>query len=262
MTADNTVRTVDKALDILFAFESAHQSQGMTVRDLEAALGQPKSSLYRLLSALERRGLVEHRDDRYFLGLRLYELGSLVVRCVNLVDAARPVMTALARAVDETAVFSVYEGGETVYLERVESPNPFKMVPKWGVRMPAYCVGTGKVLLAWQSQAEIERVLAAGLHPYTARTITDPRRMREELQQIRTHGYGIHDEECHEGVYSVAAPIRDHTGTVIAAIGVSGLTIHVMRDRERFIHEALQAARDISGRLGWRDGVHQARVEG
>jgi|DewCreStandDraft_1066081.scaffolds.fasta_scaffold02135_8 DNA-binding IclR family transcriptional regulator len=225
------------------------------VREMSRRLALAKSSVHRMACELARAEFLEQDPvtRRYRLGLRLLELGGLVQARNELTVVAEPVLKALMRTSGETTHLSVLDGLEIVYVARIESNQSIRMFSRVGQRGPLYCTGSGKVVLAHQDPAFIDRVVAHGLHPYTPRTITDPAALREHLRQVRTQGYAVNEEERELGVSSLAAPIHDAAGTVTAAISIAGPAQRLTRERMRaLIDPLIRGAEHVSRQLGWR----------
>jgi DNA-binding IclR family transcriptional regulator len=246
--------SVRNAARVLCAFTPSDRDLG--VSELAARLGLAKSTVHRLLSTLALEGLIEKdaASGRYRLGLRLYELGSIVGDHLDLHEVVAGPIDELRNATGETVHVAILDGPEVVYIARRESPHTLRLFGRVGHRNHAHCTSTGKVLLAHLSAGERDAVLAGFDFPaHTRFTITDRDRLETELEAIRTRGWGTNVNESELGVNSVAAPIRDAGGRVVAAISVAGpgprFTPEVMR---RVANEVVRAAETISGRLGWR----------
>jgi DNA-binding IclR family transcriptional regulator len=249
-TASYAVPAVDGAISIL---ETLGASQPMSLTELSKALGLGKSSVYRLLVTLVRRGYVDRdpQSDRYQLTYRLFALGSKTAERLGLRDVAQPTMHRLASRTGETVNLGVLDGFRTVSLYLVESAHPLRIHMRIG-GVSAHATSTGKILLAALSPEELARRLAGHrLTSLTARTVKRRAALQVELRQIRQQGYAIDDEECSLGLRCVGAPIRDHRGTVVAALSMvapchrlppAGLPNAIAMVRE--------AAQEISGRLG------------
>ena len=165
--------------------------------------------------------------------------------------AAQPVLEHLAAQSRETVNLAVLDGDEAVNVEQIDGPHLVRDNNWIGRRTPLHCVANGKVLVAWQSPANLERVLSQPLVRFTSRTITDPRLLREELARVRTHGYATALGEIEDGLNAVAAPVRAASGEIVAAISVSGPAYRVTADRIAELGAlTLRAAEAISAR--WR----------
>jgi IclR family KDG regulon transcriptional repressor len=226
----------------------------LTLRDIAAELGVAKSTAHRLLATLYRGGLVERSPDggRYRLGLRLYELGMLAVQHLELREQALMHLDDLRNTTGETAHLAVRDGAEVVYIERRESHHSLRLFSHIGHRMPVHSTSTGKAILAFEPAEVVEAILAAGLPRLTANTIVDADRFRRELEGVRRAGYALNVEESEPHASSVAAPIRDYTGQVIAAVSVAGPSQRLTPAALKSVAKLVRSCADtISARMGY-----------
>jgi DNA-binding IclR family transcriptional regulator len=165
----------------------------------------------------------------------------------------------LAARTHETVHLSIFDGADAVYIDKIDGVHPVRAYSRVGGRAPAHCVATGKALLAHQPSEVIANV-AAHLERFTPHTITKPEVLYEELKRIRRDGYAINRGQWREGVGGAAAPIRDGSGAVVAAVGISGptdrLRLKVLRD---FVPFVIAAAEKISRGLGYAPLPHAAK---
>lgn len=184
----------------------------------------PKSTAARLLASLAREGVVEQvpGDTRYRLGGRLATLAAGVLPTRSLARLARPSLVELSAAVDEAAGLSVPDGDLVHYVEQVDAPNPVSVRDWTGSRLPMHAVSSGQVLLAFRPAAALERYLQHPLERFTEVTLVDPDALRERLREVRRDGYAWAREEFDRGISSVAAPIADASGEVVAAVHLHG----------------------------------------
>jgi len=184
----------------------------------------PKSTAARLLASLAREGVVEQvpGDTRYRLGGRLATLAAGVLPTRSLARLARPTLTELAASVGEAAGLSVPEGDLVHYIEQVDTPNPVSVRDWTGSRIPMHAVSSGQVLLAFRPAAAVERYLEGPLERFTDRTLVEPDALRDRLREVRRDGFAWAREEFDRGISSVAAPIADASGEVVAAVHLHG----------------------------------------
>lgn len=248
-----TVTSVQKAARVLCAFTREEREFG--VRELARRLGLGKSATHRLLATLAAEHLVE-RDrttGRYRLGIKIYELGTLVPTHRGLHEAAAVCIDELHGRTRETVQVGVLDGAEVVYIERREGIRTLSTFDRFGHRNHAHCTASGKVLLAALPQCELERVLAGDLPARTPYSITDPVVLLEQLERARRLGYAENVRESDPEIASVAAPIRGPLGAVVAAISVAGPVSTVTGvTRRRYLAAAVDTANRISERLGYR----------
>lgn len=244
--------TVLKAIDVLEALARAEGSRGVT--EIAKEVGLTKSNVHRLLKTLESRGLVAQsaEDNRYALALRLWELGLTVIDRLDVKRVAGPYLRELGERTRETVHLSMLNDGDVVYVDKIDSPEPVRAYSRIGGRAPAYCVATGKALLAYAPD-ELVHAVARTLFPHTERTVRTEAQLRHELELVRARGYAINHGEWRESVWGLAAPIRQAPGRVVAAVGISG---PALRLKPRRIKECtpivVATANAISARLGYR----------
>jgi IclR family acetate operon transcriptional repressor len=184
----------------------------------------PKSTAARLLASLAREGVVEQvpGDTRYRLGGRLTTLAAGVLPTRSLARLARPSLVELTTGVGEAAGLSVPDGDLVHYIEQVDSPNPVSVRDWTGSRLAMHAVSSGQVLLAFRQPSAIHRYLERPLERFTARTLTEPGALLERLGAVRRDGFAWTREEFDHGINSVAAPIADASGEVVAAVHLHG----------------------------------------
>jgi IclR family KDG regulon transcriptional repressor len=210
-----------KTIDILDCFNL--QSPLLGITEISRRLNLPKSTTQRIVNNLRYHGLIEQDQatGKYRLGVRLFELGIRALRHMELPRRAEPHLHALTERTGETSTLAVLDHFEALYVGRAESSRMIR-ASSIGSRMPLHCTAIGKVLLSSLSEAEIERFfLEKELPPRTAKTATDPDVLRSHLQQVRTQGYAFDVDEFEEGLICIAAPVRNHSSQIIAAVGIA-----------------------------------------
>ena len=246
------IQAIERAVSILNAFSPEDPELGVT--ELAERLGLHKSTVHRFMVNLDAAGLVERnpRTGRYRLGLRIFELGGLVMQQMNLWDEALPFLEGLVHDTGETGHLAVLDGGEAIYIERVEARRALRVPSAIGRGYPAHATNLGKVLLADLPRERVEEIVAErGLAAYTPNTITDLAQLEGELDRIRALGYAVDNEEYDEGLRCIGAPVRDHSGHVVAALGIGGPVTRITPDRVDELAElVMTAARGLSRRLG------------
>jgi len=245
-------KTFLKGLVLLETLARSEQACGVT--ELARELQLTKSNVHRLLQGLVHQGFARNVADsgRYELTMKLWELGSHVFGRLDVRHVADPFMKALAAETSETVHLSTLEGIEVLYLAKIDSPQPVRAYTVVGGRAPAQCVATGKAQLAWSDPETIELTRSA-MSAYTSKSITQPEQLDSELERVRRQGFAINIGEWREQVCGVAAPIRDGSGKIIAALGVSG---PADRLKPRMMHNLaptiVTACDKISSLLGYR----------
>jgi DNA-binding IclR family transcriptional regulator len=248
------VQAVDRAVAIL---ELLSDRPAAGVTEIAQAIGVHKSTAFRLLASLEAGDLVEQAAHRgsYSLGFGLVRLATAVSEGLELTRQARPACEALAAQVGETVNVAVLRGGEVVNLEQAQGPTTITTVSWVGRLTPPHATSAGKVLLAALTPEELEGFLAEELPRFTSGTVTEPDVLRQELARASDLGYAVTVEELEPGLNAIAAPVRDRTGQVVAAISVSAPAFRFGPERIAEIAPAVVAAgADLSRRLGY--GVH------
>lgn len=220
--ARRTLQSVDKALALLWAFEGASGELG--VGELARTTGLGASTVSRLLSSLVAGELVTYNaaNGRYSLGFGLVRLAALVTGRLDLSAAARPHLHALVESLNETASLSVFGGEQALTIDFVPSARAVVSMVRLGRPSLVHCTSVGKLLLAYQPQSVLERLLAAPLPRFTPRTIVDAEALRAELAQIRAQGYALAEEEREAELNAIAAPVYAARGHVVAALGIQG----------------------------------------
>ena len=241
---------VSRALVVLE--EVAGAGTELTFTDLCERTDTPKATMHRLLSTLLAKGYVAQASNgRYSAGLRCFELGSLWAQKLDIRAVAAPFLLRLNEASRETVHLAVYEHGDVVYIDRLESPQQVIAKSHVGRRCPAICVATGRVLLAYSDFEEIDRVLGDPLPAFTEHSLVDPRVAEATLAQVRADGYAINRCSYRDDVSGIAAPVRDHTGRVVAAAGLCLPDHRFTAERVPDLRDLLlQTTADISLALG------------
>lgn len=252
--AARLLSSVRSASRLLCTFTATDRELG--VSELARRLGLSKGAVHRLLTTLAADGLIERnpRTGRYRLGIRMYELGTVVSSHYELHEAVAMYIDDLRLKTGETVQVGILDGHEVVYIERRESRRTLRNMVRLGHRNAAHITSCGKVLLAFLPEVELERILAGwSLDACTSNSITDPDRLRAELRLVRGRGYAENVAEASTEMASVAAPIHDDGGIVVAAMSVAGpITRMTESSRRRYATAVLDTTARISERLGYR----------
>lgn len=245
--------TVAKTLRVLEAFSYAQPVLG--VSELARKLGMGKSSVHRALSTLHEHGyVIKTPDDRYRLGLKLHEMGQLVVSGLRLHEVAHDPLDRLRRDTNESVHLAVLDGVDVVYIDRLETAAQMRMFSRVGRRMPAHVTSSGKCLLAFGSAESVEAVVAHGLARMAPRSITTPAMFRDVLTQVRADGYAVSVEESEKGVASVGAPVFGRDGSCIAAVSLVGPVLTLGDDQlRRYVRMVRRCSIEISEAMGFVD---------
>jgi DNA-binding IclR family transcriptional regulator len=247
------IRALDRGLDILEAFTLSRPD--LTIGEIGEQAHLPKPTVVRLLSVLAERGYVERVPgaERYRLGVRTLEVGSVFLQSTSLEAEARPIMRHLADETRQTANLGILDHEQVVHIEVVAPDRPVRFWASIGKREDAYVSGLGKVLLSTLPRKTLDAYVAKDRPALTAHTITGGEPLRAELERVQAQGYAIDHEESNPGVVCVAAPIRDGNGRITAAVSISGSKAEFTADGqiEAHIARVQSAADNISARLGW-----------
>jgi DNA-binding IclR family transcriptional regulator len=208
-----------KVLSVLDAFSAT--APQLSLNEISRNTGLPLSTTYRLVTELVEWGGLERRPGAgYRIGLRLWEVGSLAPRGEGLRDVALPFMQDLYEATQENVHLAVLEGHEALYVEKITGRRSVAAKSRRGGRLPLHATGVGKVLLAYAPPELFSEVVEAGLKRYTPHTITAPGLLHRSLEEIRRAGVAYSRDELTVGTLSVAAPVFDAQGKVVAALAV------------------------------------------
>jgi IclR family transcriptional regulator, KDG regulon repressor len=246
------VPAVIRALDILELFLERPQ---LSAREVAERLDLPRTTVHELLVTLIARSYlisVPGQPVQYRLGMPLFELGAAFAGRLDLVREAQSVARDVAAACDEAVHVAVLDGADVVYLVKVDSTHPVRMVSGVGLRLPAHCTAVGKVLLASLDPASLDAVLKEGpLRGMTPDSITDPDLLRAHLDGVRADGVAVDVGESDDAMRCVAAPIRDHSGATIAAMSVSAPIIRwTTQAQVEWAELARAGAAALSARMG------------
>jgi DNA-binding IclR family transcriptional regulator len=245
--------SVATAMRLLKAFSEDEIDIGISA--LAKRLGIAKSTAHRLAATLVAEGMLEQERDngKYRLGVGLFRLGVLVRRRMEVSSEARPYLYNLREAINESVHLAILDGTEIMYVYNLESTHAIRSRSDLGVRKPAHATAEGQAILAFQPQDIVDRVIAAGLAAYTPKTITNPDRFHKALAAVRQRGCAIEDEESEIGMACVAAPIRDDSGDVVAALGVAGPVTRLSKKSiAGVVPHVIATADQVSARLGYR----------
>jgi DNA-binding IclR family transcriptional regulator len=256
---NNLVQTIERASSILDIL--GQSPQGISIRELSTKIKLPKGTTHRLLSSLSYFGYVRQdpKTRNYLLGLKLVELGQLLLGQLDLRKEAEPFLRDLAERTKETVHLVFLDRNEIVYIDKVETEqnsSGLKMASRVGLRNPAHSSAVGKVLLAHFPEEELKNFIKEkGLAKRTENTIIDPTQLKDHLKLVRAQGYAIDDEENEKGIRCVAAPIYNEVGKTVAAISISGPAFRITKKviQESLKKEVMETALKVSQRLGFRD---------
>ena len=237
------VQSLGRAFAILE--EIARHREGVGLADLSKLVGLHNSTTFHLAKTMVSLGYIRQEKDskRYRVGGPLFALAASALDEIEMVNVATPVLEDLSRETGESSHFAVRMGDAVVVIARTSGPGAFHLTDRVGVLRPAHCTALGKVILASLRQDQLERFLArVELKPSTAHTITESPALLREIAEIRRSGIAYDDGEFNLEVRCVAVPVKDFTGQIIGALGISGpiwrLSNQVMQSRAKTVQAA------------------------
>src|SRR5579859_4184538 len=248
-----SIQSLERAFALLE--EIARNRDGINLSELSKRVGLHNSTTFHLVKTMVMLGYIEQSKDskRYRVGRRLFTLAAGALDEIQLVNLATPVLESLTRATGECSHFAIRSGDDIVVLAKTAGAGMFQMVDRAGVVRPAHCTALGKVLLAALTPQQIEGYLAGHeLRRFTPKTIVERDALVRELKDVGRTGIGFDDGEFDAEARCVAVPVRDFTGQVAGAIGLSGpiwrLSIQALQEKAQQVREA---AADLSRELGF-----------
>lgn len=250
---DSYVQSFARGLEVIRSFSAAAPQQ--TLSEVAARTGLTRAGARRILLTLQTLGYVQSDGKQFRLTPRILDLGFAYLSSMPMWNLAESAMEQLAEQVQESCSVAVLDGADIVYVLRVSTHKIMSIGLGTGSRLPAYCTSMGRVLLAGLPEDEARALLDAHPRPtHTRHTLTDVDALMARVQKARSQGWALVDQELEEGLISVAVPITDRQGRVIAALNVSGqanrTSARVMQ--AEFLPPLLLAARQISALLAGR----------
>ena len=252
---DNTVKSVIKALEIL---ELLNRETELGISQMADQLQWDKSTVHRLTATLKAKGYVRQNkiNQKYANSMKLFEMGSGVVERLGIRRQCQPYLEELARKTAETVNLALPDGKEIIYVDKIESRATIKVDLSIGRRLPMYCTGLGKAILAWLGEDEVTALLAEEIFvAHTPNTITSLQALKKELLLIQKQGYSLDNEEYVPGLKCIASPIFNHLGKPIAAISIA---IPEYRYREKdadigYAAKVMEISSQISREMGYQN---------
>lgn len=248
------VQALERALDILDCF--TFQNRDLSLTDVVAQTGLNKTTAKRLISNLASRGYLQQEpgSKRYKLGLRLFELGGIVFSSFSLGEAAASPMSRLEKKTGATVLLGTLMEDQLVYVGKRAGTGMLRISSDIGWRRPLHYGMLGMTLMAFLDAKHVKRILDKyPLEPHTPFAITDKDAFSLRLEQIRSQGYVVENGEAVEGVIGIAAPVRDYSREVIAALGIAFPSNRSHREKgvEHYVDQVKSACDEISSSLGY-----------
>ena len=254
--------SVANSIRLLTSFSGEENELGITT--LATRLRLAKSTVHRLATTLTGAGFLEQNSEtgKYRLGVALFELGALVRRRMDVANEARPKLRELLEKTGETVQLGIVDHFSVLYVYEMESRHAIRMAAAVGARASLHCTAVGKVLLAYQPADYVKQVIAHGLKAHTPKTVTRREALLAMLTEVAEREHAIDDEESENGLRAVAAPVRNHTGNVIAALGVAAPVQRMTKkDMQTCVPSVITTAAAVSARLGYVASRTRALVE-
>lgn len=245
------VQSLERGLAVILAFSDHHPR--LSLGDLAELTGLSRPTVRRIVLTLEKLGYLRVDGRSYSLTPHVLELGRAYMSSLNLTDVSEPFMEEVTKVTGHTCSMAALDGEDAVFLTRVPSQRVMRHTLTTGTRLPAFATSMGRMLLSGLPEHEIEEFLRRDSFPrLTARTVTEPERLREILREVRAQGWALVDQEFEEGVRSFSAPIRDAADRIIATLSMSVPASVVSIDalHEETLPVVIEAAAAISKQLG------------
>jgi DNA-binding IclR family transcriptional regulator len=246
------VKVIEKFIKVLDIY--SYNENAFTLEEITRRTGLPKTTIFRILKTLERSGFfkTDPVQEKYLLGLRFLELGGIVYESLSLRKISSPYLDVLSQRFRAIVLLGIMKDDHLMYVDKRESESIIRVSSYMGLKRPPYYGMLGMTLLAYMKESEAERLLK--LYPptkITEKSRTDVNELMRKLEETRKLGYYIEKGEVIEGLIGVGVPIRDFSGEVVAALGITQPEFQVKEgDVENIIEEALLAAQSISRELG------------
>jgi DNA-binding IclR family transcriptional regulator len=250
--------SIGKAFQVIEAMAS--QGGPLRLQEIAQKTGMPASTALRFLTTLKEYGYVDQVPEtaQYFLTMKFCRIGNLVSRQIQIRDIVRPFLAQLSRDFEESVSLAIEQNFHVVYVDVVDGPDHMlQTLQRIGKIAPLHGTGVGKCLLLGFDEARLEELVKKqGLPALTPHTIHSLQDLKRELETVRRQGWAIDNEECEIGARCVAAPIRDYTGRIVAAISTSGPVFRMTEEKMEYMKIRItQAAKEISRLLGYEEGT-------
>lgn len=252
-TEQNTIQALDRALGLL---ETLSERPGLTLTELAAESGQAVATVYRALTTLHGRGMVEgdEASQTWHVGAGAFRVGSAFLRRTKVVERARQGMDMLMRETGETANLGIEVQDEVLFLSQVETHEVIRAFFPPGTRGPMHVSGIGKALLAWFDLEKVQGIIERrGLSGYTPQSLCSTEALLADLEVTRRRGFAIDDQERAEGMRCIAAPIFNVHGEPVAGLSVSGPAFRISLDKaDQLGCRIREVADSVTTRIGGR----------
>jgi IclR family negative regulator of allantoin and glyoxylate utilization operon len=248
------INSLSRGLQILHLLAEANRPLGVT--DIADRLSVDPSTSYRLLATLEKHKFIRQESSKkYTLGFGVVTIAAALLRQIDVAAIAGPYLRDLMTNTGESAHVAIADGNRAAVVAQASAPGMLRVDTPLGSHEPLYCTAVGKALLSESDPLRVRTLIgSAPLTRYSPNTITNLEMLMTELQRTRDRGYAFDDEELHAGVRCIAVGVRDHSGTIIAAVGISAPASRLTRERTAALVSAVvQTANDLSAEHGYTD---------
>ena len=224
----------------------------LQLKDIMTELEIGKSTAFRLVHTLTEEGFIirDLSTQSYRPAASLLAMGQIIINSVDLCQLSKEILENLAEETGETALIAILKDFQVLYLLKIDSSYPLYLLSHAGEQNPLHCTSTGQLLLAYQPDSIINQVIEKGLTSYTSKTITDPMKLKNLLQSIRIKGYAVSREELLEKVVSIAVPVKNTKGDVIASVSIAGPISRINQQTiPRLTKRVQRAADEVTNKL-------------
>jgi DNA-binding IclR family transcriptional regulator len=246
------IKSIRNCFRILSLFNK--QNPNLDADRISQGIDIPKSSVYRYLNTLIQESILEYdpATKKYELGLKILELGATAYHQMELRKIAIPFMKELAKKTIETVYLAALNRDRAICIERIESDHPIRLSINRGESFPLHASATARILMAYLSDEEQDRIIKKGLKKFTDYTITDSHKLRKNLMEIKKQGFAFSDQELDMGAKAVSAPIFDFFGRAIAGLSIAG-PVHRFAGKKvaEYRDLVVDYSRKISSKLGY-----------
>ncbi|HTO93307.1 MAG TPA: IclR family transcriptional regulator [Bacteroidota bacterium] len=219
MVRDYSVPAIHRAVQVIELLAASHS--GFSLADVSRQTGIPKSSLFRILAALEQHSIVlqDHERKIFRLGMKLLDWGNAALEKIDLKTIVHPHLIRMAHETRESYYLTILDGQEVIIIDRADNPEMWSIVARLGARSPVHATASGQVLIADLPEETLDRIIEkSGLKKFTPKTIVNEARLKKRLREIVHDGYAVADAEYKPDLCAISVPIYDHNGKVVAAL--------------------------------------------
>jgi DNA-binding IclR family transcriptional regulator len=254
MARDYSVPAIHRAVQVIELLAASHS--GFSLAEVSRQTGIPKSSLFRILAALEQHSIVlqDHERKIFRLGMKLLDWGNAALEKIDLKTIVHPHLIRMAHETRESYYLTILDGFEVIIIDRADNPEMWSIVARLGARSPVHATASGQVLIADLPEETLHRIIGqSGMKKFTAKTITSELRLKKRLREIVRDGFSVADAEYKPDLCAISVPIYDHNGKVVAAL-MTGIQSERKKKEEsiaRIIRTLKKEAALISHAIGF-----------